>query len=506
MKTKENKGLNNSLKLIAKSSLIVLFGILLSKILTYAYRILIARYYTPEVYGLFALSIMVVGILTAVLSLGLDRGILRYLSYYKGKEDKQTSAYLFRTSLKILFFIGIISVLLLFFFSDFLALKIFNNPDLSIFLKIFSASILFELFSRIFLSSLQANYLVGWVSFISNILGNTTRLVIFLILIFSGIGTTSVPISYLAGSLSILLISFIVLKLREPYLFSKTKKNNSAFKELFSYSWPLMFFGFTLSILYWTDSFLLGVLVDVNSVGFYNAAVPIALLLTLSKDLFAYLFLPLVTEEYSKKNLESVKQLSKQVTKWIYLISLPLFMLLLVFPGVFIKLLFEEEYLVAINALRILSVGIFFVTMLDINKDLLSMKGKSKVILYCTIFAAILNIILNLVFIPLFSIDGAALATTISLVILSTLFFFFSYKELSIFPFRRKMINITLYSVLLVFGLLILRNFYYPTSIFSLLMIGAVLALLYFLAVFYGGCLDKNDKLIIEAVKRRLYF
>ena len=55
------KGLDKSLKLLVKTSVIVFIGIALSKILTYGYRVIIARHYGPEVYGLFSLSLMIVG-------------------------------------------------------------------------------------------------------------------------------------------------------------------------------------------------------------------------------------------------------------------------------------------------------------------------------------------------------------------------------------------------------------------------------------------------------------
>ena len=53
--------INSGLKLIAKSSAIMFIGIFLSKVLTYLYRIIIARNYSPEIYGLFSLSIMIAG-------------------------------------------------------------------------------------------------------------------------------------------------------------------------------------------------------------------------------------------------------------------------------------------------------------------------------------------------------------------------------------------------------------------------------------------------------------
>src|SRR3989344_292664 len=91
-------------------------------------------------------------------------------------------------------------------------------------------------------------------------------------------------------------------------------------------------------------------------VGLYNAAVPLVFLFNFVQDLFMSLFLPLVTREFSKNNLGIVREISKQVGKWILILVLPLFFILLVFPEAVIKLFFGQEFIVASQALRILAI------------------------------------------------------------------------------------------------------------------------------------------------------
>ena len=52
---------HNSLGMLAKSSLIVLFGLFISKVFAYIYRIIIARQFGAEEYGLFSLAIVIFG-------------------------------------------------------------------------------------------------------------------------------------------------------------------------------------------------------------------------------------------------------------------------------------------------------------------------------------------------------------------------------------------------------------------------------------------------------------
>ncbi len=69
MKGSSSSEINTGLKMLAKSSMIVLIGIFLSKLFTYIYRIVIARYFGPEVYGVFSLALIILGFFIAFSSL-----------------------------------------------------------------------------------------------------------------------------------------------------------------------------------------------------------------------------------------------------------------------------------------------------------------------------------------------------------------------------------------------------------------------------------------------------
>jgi O-antigen/teichoic acid export membrane protein len=504
----ENIEINHGLKLLAKSSILVSITLILSKILLYFYRIVIARDFGPEIYGLFTLSIVIVSWFRIFSGLGIKEGLIRYLSLFRAKNEKGKIQYVLKKSLIILVFTSIVASILLFIFSDFIAMKFFSNSKLPLFLKIFSATLPFTVVGAIYLSIIRAFERIGWFSFISEVLGNFIQLIILVLLVFLGINSKSVPISYLIGTFSIFIVSYFVSKSSVSNISIKNKKINSeknkkTFKEMFSYSWPFLFYGVINFIFYGTDSFMIGIFKNVESVGFYNAAVPIAMFLFLPFSLFGQLFFPLVTKEFSKGNIETVKQLSQQVGKWIFMVIMPLFILLIIFPGTFINILFGPEYLVATNALRFLSVGALFSTLSSISQELLSMKGKSKLILFDMICAAIINIILNAILIPPYGITGAAFATMLSTIIFSALLFIQSYKLLSIIPFRRKMFGITLIVIISAILLLVIKSLL-EINLLSLILCSIFFTLVYTLLILITNCLDKNDWYILKSILKKL--
>jgi len=205
--------LDHSLKILAKSSFIVFIGVLFSKVFSYVYRIIIAREFGPETYGIFSLAMMVSGLFIVFSSMGIGDGLTRYIPLYRGKNQKEKIKYLIRRFAKIFFISGIAATVLMLILSQFIANKIFNEPELYEFLVIFSFIIPINLFLTILISSLKGYEKIGWYSFLSNILIPLSNLVLILLFMFMGIGVYSVILSYVLGELIVLILSFIEFKL-----------------------------------------------------------------------------------------------------------------------------------------------------------------------------------------------------------------------------------------------------------------------------------------------------
>ncbi|MFA5258557.1 MAG: flippase [Candidatus Pacearchaeota archaeon] len=514
---KNNNPLDDSLKLIAKTSIIVFIGLVMSKLLGYAYRIIVARYYGPEVYGLFSLVTMVLGIILAVSSLGLLDGLARFIPQYRGKKESNRISYLLKLTNKILLVTGIISAVLLFFLSEFIAVNIFHDIDLVNLLKILSFFVPIAVLSSPFLNALRGYELISSYSFVYNILQNLVRVLTLVILVVLGCGASSSVVSYCIGFLAVLITSYLICKYKLPELFVKSnlskQEKTQVRKSFFSYSFPLMFFSIASMLFYWIDSFFLGYFKGAESVGFYNAAVPIALMLSMIPELFMQLFFPMINRHYSNKDFELIKQVSKQLGKWIFMVNLPLFILIFVFPGAAINILFGSPYLVSENALRILIFGSFIASIGTISNNLLSMAGKSKLVLMDMVIACLVNVILNFILIPMpvimsidnsLGINGAALATALSMVFLNMLFFFQAKKSLGIIPIRIKMISILFIGLISGFLLMYLRSIFSSSNIFLIVVLTIGFLGVYSFLVLISKSLDYNDWSIISAIYRKI--
>ncbi len=501
----ENQLFQASLKLLAKTSLFVSLGFVLSKIMSYIYRIAVARAFGAEDYGAFSLALMIATLGIAIASFGLPEGLVRYIAFYRGAKDIASIRYTVKNVLIFLLISSSILSLLLFMFSDMIAVSFFKDLRLSLFLKLLSFFIPIAIFSNAFLSIIRAFEKINWYSFINNIFGNGVRIGVFFALVLWGVGNSSIIVSYGLGWLAIGIFSFVVWKQAIPESFGESgigkEKKRKIVKEVYAYSWPLMFFASLSSIFYWMDSLALGYFKGVAEVGFYNAAVPIAFIFNIAPEIFIQLFFPMVSKEFSRKNFHVVKELSKQVGKWIFILNVPLFVLIFLYPGAFINILFGPEYIVAANALRILMVGTFVSSLLIISSNLLSMIGKSKLILFNIIAASLLNFVLNAVLIPRYGLEGAATATTISLIALNIALLFEARHYTSIVPLRRKLLRVVLVSSLPTVVLVFVKQFIH-LSLFTMILQGLLFLFLYIFLIIMTGCLDKNDLAVLEGIKR----
>lgn len=501
--------LGRGLRLMAKSSMIVFVGLILSKVLTYLYRIIIARYFGPEVYGLFSLALMIIGWFIAFSAFGLAEGILRYIPFYRGKGEYNKIRYVLKSSLIILSFSSITSAIILFFLSGFISINLFHNSDLIIFLKIFSILIPLSILSSVFLAVMRAFEKISWYSFFVNILQNAARVVFLVLLIFVGLKSNAVSFSYFLGALVILVCSYFFCKYKLSGVFGKSSLKDNVKKEIFnelvSYSWPIMFSGVVSSIFYWIDSFTIGLFKTPLEVGFYNVAVPIGGgLLAIVPELFMQLFFPLITYEFSRKNHKLIKELSQQVGKWIFILNLPVFLILFLFPGTIINVLFGPKYLVAQEALRILAIGSLFSSWVVLSQNIISMVGRSKLILTNLLGASLINLILDFLLIQKYGINGVAFATTLVGIGLSLVLFLQVKSLTSIIPLRRRIFRIFIVSLIPTVLLFIIKQ-YITINLINLILLGFLFFLSYILLIFITGCFDRNDLMILMAIRRKFF-
>lgn len=152
------------------------------------------------------------------------------------------------------------------------------------------------------------------------------------------------------------------------------------------------------------------------SVGLYSAAVRVFELSYIVPSIICASFFPAIINA-KKVNISSYYNRLRNLSFLLLFFSIVLALVISIFSGLIVKLLFGPEYLGSIIALKI---GVWSVVGIAIGAvvgQYLIAENYVKIYFYITLFGAIINIGLNYLMIPVYGIAGAAIASVFSYLI-----------------------------------------------------------------------------------------
>ena len=492
------------LETISAGAGIVFIGLIISKFLGFFYRLIVARI-GPEQFGLLSLGLVIFGVIGIVSVLGTNEGVLRYASYYREKKDLARVKGTFLYSLRLTSLFSIILAILVFIFSDFISINIFHDERLSIILKIIAFAIPFDSLRNIFYGMNKAYKEIRYYVISKNIIENLAKVIFTLILVYLGYGVLGAAIAY---ALAIFFSFAIILLYTEKKIFSIVSNKITTIydkKQLLSYSIPLLFYYVVILAISWTDTLFLGIFRSAAEVGIYNAALPIALLVYVFPNALLALFVPVLTDLYARGDKEKFSLTYTTVTKWVFLINLIILSMLILFPKKILLTLFGADYISGYSVLVILSVANFLYALSLTQNQSLLVYERTKPISVITAIGAGINVILNVILIPVYGILGAGIATGIALAIMSISFYMVSYKITEINPLKFSVFRIffsVIISSFVVYFLVKILNF--MPNLIVLVISAIVLSVIYMLALLITRSINEDDLTMLRLMQGKL--
>ncbi len=466
-----------------------------------ALHILLGRILGPASYGLYSLGRSVVGILQFVSSLGLNQGVVRFCAMYRGAKDQARVKGTLISALWVSGISGTSLAIVIFIFSDVIARHFFHDPRLILVLRIFACSLPFGALTDISAAFAQSFQRIDYQQIILNVfrpLVNLGLVVAALILSFHLVGAISgfigswVLAAALGAYFMVKIFPLNVLKIKAYY----------NFKPLLRFSIPTFLTGLSYLLLTYTDRIMLGYFGKASDVGIYNAATTVALQLPIFLTAFISIFMPLVSDLYHKRNLEELNALFKTTTRWIFLLSIPIFLIVMAFPR-FIMLAFGSSYISGAVILEILAVA----QLINISTGpvgmVLKMTGRQDLDLLNGVVLVVLNIVLNLWLIPIYGVRGAAFATCFSIAMMHILRLIEVFRFLKLFPYDMRYLK-PIAAGLMSALMLILSGTLFKSSQWYVLFTQVVLLLFVYGAVLLIAGLDGEDRMVVEMLKKKL--
>jgi len=162
------------------------------------------------------------------------------------------------------------------------------------------------------------------------------------------------------------------------------------------------------------DMILIGAISGSAAVGYYSVAVGVAERLWLVPSAISTTLLPRLAAD---KGQDGARASTPVVTRIILLVSAVVSALLAVLAKLLVGLLFSEAFLQAVRPLQILLLGVIAASAGMLLGNDLAARGRPDLNAWINGFSCVLNLVLNLLWIPRYGIDGAAWATSLSYVV-----------------------------------------------------------------------------------------
>lgn len=411
------------------------------------------HYLTPTDYAILALVLSFTAIFSSIMTFQIEAGISRFV--IKLMNDGERAKIYFSSIFIIVLSLLLLGCVIINLFGDALLKIIFsqnNKISYAPFFQIATWAMLPTLLVNSGLLLLQT--LEKGVKYLSVILVQVVINVscgLFLV-VFLKIGVIGVLWAQLISAVCGL---FFIIWLIRDWIRLLPRFNIQDIKDSLKYSLPIIPHMIGIYIYMYSDKLILQRYVPLSDIGIYAVAGTFAYILLVivnsTTSAYAPRFLKLAEEDKSKAQDETRKFIKLW---WAGIVMV--FMGYLLFSDVFVKIMTRPSFYPAIPLIPILASAYIFRGLYCFSVNSVFFCEKTKFIPIITIFAGILNIALNIIFIPRYGIFAAAWNSVISYFITFILAYYFSRKCLPIIYPWISMAGVVL---LLVSGYVIVKIF-----------------------------------------------
>ncbi len=385
----------------------------ISSIVHFLLRAVLGRELGAYGLGLYTLVFVIYLFGMQFASFGIGAALTKYVAEYK--ENRKKVSDFASAGLIGSFLIGLIIGLVLFLLSDILAVNIFNSPDMVMLIRIIALCFPFIAIQKIVVGTLNGLRKMKLFAFVTIMQNVSVFLVSFVLVYFFEGGTMGAVIGLVLPTIIISIFSLSLIR----YLVDRPKKCcNIIFKQLCLFGVYVVLINSIALINIQIDSLLIGYFLDKIDVGYYAISILLVQSLLLLPQAIQRITTPMIATYHGRKDYENIRELIKQAIFKTFLIILLLSTLIAFFGKFIINIVFTDEFLPAYSPLLILLFGFTIYAPIVSVGSALSSIGKINILFKVSVFNAIINIILNILLIPRYGINGAAMATSTSLIIL----------------------------------------------------------------------------------------
>ena len=384
----------------------------------YAIHFGLARLLGPALYGVYGVVISLISIVNILLTSGAFQAVAKHISAGDDQEIVK------RVALKLQFAFSIIVFVVYELLADFFAL-ILGDTSIVLFIRISGFIMIGYALYSVFIG-----YFNGLREFKKQaglqIVYSLSKMIFMIGFVFIGFSLYGALIGF---ALAPFLVFFIGVMLT-----GVGKNDQYDWKRLAKFAWPVIIFSVASSFLVSIDLFSVKAIIGENvQTGFYNAATTLARIPYSILGAIGFALFPSISYVFAKNDMVSVKRYGKESVRYLLIFLLPITFLFSSTSGELAKFLYGSEYAIAGNPLGLLVFGFAFLTVFSLLATTIIASGKPKVAMIYTIIMVCGAYVFNRLLIPIYDLNGAAIANSIAMFIGMLLAFVFVTKNFGSF-------------------------------------------------------------------------
>lgn len=253
-------------------------------------------------------------------------------------------------------------------------------------------------------------------------------------------------------------------------------------KEILHYTSFIVFSASIGVLLLDIDKFMIGQLIPIDQVAFYSVAGFIALTISIPMRAMHQITHPITTQLIAASKWQELQELYIKTSITLQIISG--WILLLILSNIdSIYTFLPSSYQSGITVVFLLSFSKYFDAMLGNNNSIVFNSQYYKTVLFLGLLLFILSVVLNILFIPMYGIQGVAWATFIAMFCYNVSKLYFVVFKMKLYPFTVK----SIYSFIITLCILVTFLFisFNILPIFSIFLKSSLLTLCYFMVHYY---------------------
>jgi O-antigen/teichoic acid export membrane protein len=449
--TEGNRGADQALRDLLKGAGTIYTGLITEVIIAFLAQVLAARYLSVGGFGGVTTGTAVLNLGAILSSLGLGRGLTRYLPRVADSEKSAIAwrALLFGGGLSIVVAVTVVGAAELV-----VGQLLGGNADIVRTVTIFGAAIPAATVLSISIGGIRGQKRSRYRVYVENVLRPTSRFVLVATAIAYGLGEVGIAgaytLPYVFGAIAAIFLFRRTLPSGEGTQNGETvdtgedggaqSTDRTPFRSILRYSIPFVVSRGTGFIYRSIDIFLVLYFLDSTAVGTYGVAYAAARLILMFSTAFNYLGAPVASELDADGDDEGMVRMHYMMLRWLVVVSIPALVPFVLFPETFITAIYRSRYAAGASALAALAVGFAVHNVLSAQTNLLQARGESDVLALNSALSAITNVLLNLILVPRYGIFGAAIATVAAYLVIDGLLAVEFYRILDRWPLPKPVV------------------------------------------------------------------